>query len=112
MKALTQQVYVDDIEAEEEGIAEALMDNDAVAQVARPGTSLRTPSTAQGPFQGLRYKESFNYFNFKSKELLSFDRYANKYNNAVVSTLGFIFWKVYRLRIFVVAFQINCGLVY
>ncbi|XP_021929150.1 tetratricopeptide repeat protein 8-like [Zootermopsis nevadensis] len=55
MKALTQQVYVDDIEAEEEGIAEALMDNDIVAQVARPGTSLRTPGTAQGGLvQGLR----------------------------------------------------------
>lgn len=64
MKALTQQVYVDDIEAEEEGIAEALMDNDIVAQVARPGTSLRTPGTAQGGLvQGLRYKQSFNCYN-------------------------------------------------
>lgn len=67
MKAVTQQVYVDDIEAEEEGIAEALMDNDTIAQVARPGTSLRTPSTAQGgPIQGFRYKEYFNYYNFNS----------------------------------------------
>jgi tetratricopeptide repeat protein 8 len=57
MKAVTEQVYVDDIEAEEEGIAEALMDNDTMAQVARPGTSLRTPSTEKGgPNQGLRYK--------------------------------------------------------
>ena len=55
MKALTEQVYVDDIEAEEEGIAEALMDNDTIAQVARPGTSLRTTDTAQGnPIQGIR----------------------------------------------------------
>jgi tetratricopeptide repeat protein 8 len=57
MKALTEQVYVDDIEAEEEGIAEALMDTDTIAQVARPGTSLRTPGTSQGGLnQGLRYK--------------------------------------------------------
>jgi tetratricopeptide repeat protein 8 len=57
MKALTEQVYVDDIEAEEEGIAEALMDTDTIAQVARPGTSLRTPGTAHGGLnQGLRYK--------------------------------------------------------
>nr|CAD7455464.1 unnamed protein product [Timema tahoe] len=46
MKALTEQVYVDDIEAEEEGIAEVLMDNDAIAQVPRPGTSLRIPGTS------------------------------------------------------------------
>ena len=60
MKAVTDQVYVDDIEAEEEGIAEAVMDNDTIAQVARPGTSLRTPSTAVGgPNQGLRYKRIF-----------------------------------------------------
>ncbi|KAJ8871108.1 hypothetical protein PR048_027412 [Dryococelus australis] len=48
LTALTEQVYVDDIEAEEEGIAEALLDNDAVAQMPRPGTSLRTPGTAVG----------------------------------------------------------------
>jgi tetratricopeptide repeat protein 8 len=60
MKALTDQVYVDDIEAEEEGIAEAVMDSDTIAQVARPGTSLRTTSTAiGGPNQGLRYKRIF-----------------------------------------------------
>jgi tetratricopeptide repeat protein 8 len=60
MKALTEQVYVDDIEAEEEGIAEAVMDNDTIAQVARPGTSLRTPSTSKGwPNQGLRYRRLY-----------------------------------------------------
>lgn len=55
MKALTEQVYVDDIEAEEEGIAETLLDNDIIAQVARPGTSLRNPGTGVGmPTQGIR----------------------------------------------------------
>jgi tetratricopeptide repeat protein 8 len=60
MKAVTEQVYVDDIEAEEEGIAETLMDNDTIAQVARPGTSLRTSMAQGGPSQGLRYKGAFN----------------------------------------------------
>jgi hypothetical protein len=53
---------VDDIEAEEEGIAEALMDTDTIAQIVRPGTSLRTPGTAQGGSnQGFRYKGPFDY---------------------------------------------------
>ncbi|XP_033229875.1 tetratricopeptide repeat protein 8 isoform X2 [Belonocnema kinseyi] len=46
MRALTLQVYVDDIEAEEEGIADTVLDNPAVAKVPRPGTSLRNPGTA------------------------------------------------------------------
>lgn len=49
MRALTEQVYVDEIEVDDEGIAEMLDDN-AVAQVARPGTSLKTPGTAQSSF--------------------------------------------------------------
>lgn len=48
MQALTEQVYVDDIEMDEQGIAEMLMDDNNIANVARPGTSLRTPNTAQG----------------------------------------------------------------
>ncbi|KAI1295370.1 Tetratricopeptide repeat protein 8 [Halotydeus destructor] len=49
MRCLTQQVYVDDIEADEEGIAEMLMNEDAVAQVARPGTSLKTAANMKTP---------------------------------------------------------------
>ena len=79
MKALTDQVYVDDIEAEEEGIAEAVMDNDTIAQVARPGTSLRTPSTAiGGPNQGLRYKKSLEYRYLNTCVLVSVIRYVIK----------------------------------
>ncbi|KAE8740732.1 hypothetical protein FOCC_FOCC013752 [Frankliniella occidentalis] len=48
MKALTEQLYVDDLEAEEEGIAEAFMDNETIAESARPGTSLKNPGTSQG----------------------------------------------------------------
>ncbi|XP_047002397.1 tetratricopeptide repeat protein 8 [Schistocerca americana] len=55
MKALTEQVYVDDIEAEEEGMADAILDDDIIAQVPRPGTSLRTSSQVQrGVSQGQR----------------------------------------------------------
>ena len=39
---------MDDIEADEEGIADAVMDDNAVAQVARPGTSLKTPGSQRG----------------------------------------------------------------
>ena len=54
-RALTEQVYVDEIEVDEEGIAEMLMDDNAIAQVARPGTSLNKPGTGMGaPSQGVR----------------------------------------------------------
>lgn len=46
MKALTAQIMVDDIEAEEEGIADSLLDTETIAQAARPGTSLRTAPAA------------------------------------------------------------------
>ncbi|XP_014677351.1 PREDICTED: tetratricopeptide repeat protein 8-like [Priapulus caudatus] len=49
MRALTEQVYVDEVENDEEGIAEMLMDDNVIASVSRPGTSLNTPATAQGP---------------------------------------------------------------
>jgi len=55
-RALTAQVYVDEVDVDEEGIAEMLMDDNTIAQVSRPGTSLKQPSTGQGaPSQGMRY---------------------------------------------------------
>jgi tetratricopeptide repeat protein 8 len=47
MRAMTEQVYVDEVDVDEEGIAE-LLDDNAVAQVSRPGTSLKAPGTASG----------------------------------------------------------------
>ena len=47
-RALTQQVYMDDIEADEDGIADTVMDDNSIAQVARPGTSLKTPGSQRG----------------------------------------------------------------
>ena len=46
MRALTEQVFVDEVEMEDDGIAE-MLDENAVAQVTRPGTSLKAPGTAQ-----------------------------------------------------------------
>jgi tetratricopeptide repeat protein 8 len=55
MRALTEQAYIDDAENEEDGIAETLMDDEAVAQIGKPGTSLRTGmKTSGGPTQGMR----------------------------------------------------------
>ncbi|XP_042669698.1 tetratricopeptide repeat protein 8 isoform X1 [Centrocercus urophasianus] len=47
-RALTEMVYVDEIEMDQEGIAEMMLDENAIAQVARPGTSLKLPGTSQG----------------------------------------------------------------
>lgn len=55
-RALTEQVYVDEIENDEEGIAEMLMDDNSIANVARPGTSLKKPPTSVsgGPNAAMR----------------------------------------------------------
>jgi tetratricopeptide repeat protein 8 len=46
MRALTEQLSIDDIEAEEEGIADSYFNSDAIAENARIGTSLRsTPNS-------------------------------------------------------------------
>ncbi|NXF39456.1 TTC8 protein, partial [Nyctibius bracteatus] len=47
-RALTEMVYVDEIDMDQEGIAEMMLDENAIAQVARPGTSLKLPGTSQG----------------------------------------------------------------
>ena len=52
-RALTANVRVDDIEAEEEGIVDLVLDDNAIRQVPRPGTSLRIAPTASGQQMGL-----------------------------------------------------------
>jgi len=44
-RALTCKQWIDDIEVDEEGVADILMDENAVAQAPRPGTSLNRPLT-------------------------------------------------------------------
>lgn len=56
-KAVIKQNYIDDIELDEEGVAEMLLDENALASMPRPGTSLNTPQTANksaGYDQGMR----------------------------------------------------------
>ncbi|CAK0808900.1 unnamed protein product [Prorocentrum cordatum] len=51
-RALTRRQWLDDVEIDEEGIADILMDDNAVAQAPRPGTSLHQP-LARGPEAGV-----------------------------------------------------------
>ncbi|XP_068948499.1 tetratricopeptide repeat protein 8 isoform X2 [Petaurus breviceps papuanus] len=55
-RALTEMVYVDEIDVDQEGIAEMVLDENAIAQVARPGTSLKLPGANQtgGPSPAVR----------------------------------------------------------
>jgi tetratricopeptide repeat protein 8 len=48
-RALTLKNWIDDTEIEEEGVAEVLMDDNAIAQCPRPGTSLARPMTSVSP---------------------------------------------------------------
>ncbi|CAG9463813.1 unnamed protein product [Pedinophyceae sp. YPF-701] len=45
-RALTLQSYIDDTEVEEEGLADVLMDENALNSMPRPGTSLNRPKTS------------------------------------------------------------------
>ncbi len=51
-KAIIEQSYIDDIELEEESFAEILMDENAIASVPRPGTSLSAPKTSSANSSG------------------------------------------------------------
>ncbi|CAI9595760.1 unnamed protein product [Staurois parvus] len=55
-RALTEMVYVDEIDVDQEGIAEITLDENSIAQVARPGTSLRqaTAKKFEGPSPAVR----------------------------------------------------------
>lgn len=46
MRALTEQVYVDEVEMDDMGIAE-MLDENSIAQIGRPGTSYRSANTSQ-----------------------------------------------------------------
>ncbi|CAJ1402064.1 unnamed protein product [Effrenium voratum] len=56
-RALTSKQWIDDVEIDEEGVADLLLDENAVAQAPRPGTSLNRPltrDTGGGPTQVVR----------------------------------------------------------
>jgi tetratricopeptide repeat protein 8 len=52
-KALTKKSYVDDIEIDEEGVADILMDDNAITQAPRPGTSFSRPLSSAGQPGGI-----------------------------------------------------------
>lgn len=54
MKGLTEQIYVDEVEVDEVGIAETLMDDNVISNVSRPGTSLIRPTSGAGNSPGVR----------------------------------------------------------
>ncbi|GLE06635.1 hypothetical protein PINS_up016029 [Pythium insidiosum] len=53
-KALTQETYIDDSELEEDGAADLLLDDNVMASMPRPGTSLNRPNTRAGTSAGGR----------------------------------------------------------
>ena len=56
-RALTRRDWIDDTEVEEEGVAEVLLDDNAISSMPRPGTSLNRPqgtSHGGGGGQGVR----------------------------------------------------------
>jgi tetratricopeptide repeat protein 8 len=75
MRALTEQVYVDEVEIDEDGIAE-MMDENSVAQISRPGTSLKTAQTASqnSLSMAMRYAQKNNFFfnSFKNPFFMPF----------------------------------------
>lgn len=48
IRALTQNAYIDDMDLEEEGVADLILDDSAVSKAPRPGTSLKKPGTSAG----------------------------------------------------------------
>ena len=60
MRALTEQLYVDETEAAEEGLAD-MLDENAFHQAPMPGTSMRQPTAnpnagMSGPSPAMRYR--------------------------------------------------------
>lgn len=54
IQCLTQQIYVDELESEEDGIADVALNEDAIAETARPGTSLRSSGMNTSTSQSIR----------------------------------------------------------
>lgn len=52
-RALTKKSWIDDLEIDEEGVADLLMDDNAVSNAPRPGTSFTRPLTSAGQPGGI-----------------------------------------------------------
>uniref|UniRef100_A0A914R866 Uncharacterized protein n=1 Tax=Parascaris equorum TaxID=6256 RepID=A0A914R866_PAREQ len=59
MTCMTEDIYVDEIENDERGVAETFLDDSVIASNARPGTSFSRPVTSsKGPSQAIRPRSS------------------------------------------------------
>eukprot|EP01035_Chromulina_nebulosa_P017226 gene17226-22751_t len=70
-KAVIKQNYIDDIELDEEGVAELLLDENAIASVPRSGTSLNTPQTSS---KGSGYDQSLRPVTQSGRPVTGFTR--------------------------------------
>ena len=52
-RALTKKAYIDDLEIDEEGVADILMDDNAINKAPRPGTSFLRPLSSSGRDGGI-----------------------------------------------------------
>ena len=52
-RALTKKSYIDDLEIDEEGVADILMDENAINNAPRPGTSFSRPLSSVGQPGGI-----------------------------------------------------------
>ncbi|OQR90039.1 sporangia induced TRP protein [Achlya hypogyna] len=70
-RVVTQQTYIDDSEMEEEGAADLLLDDNALASMPRPGTSLARPMTRANSSSG---DQSFRPMSASGRPLSGFAR--------------------------------------
>ena len=73
-RALTLSSWVDDTDLEEEGVAEMLLDDNAVASAPRPGTSLSRPSSDSGMSSGSSSNQSMRPVSSSGRPLSGFVR--------------------------------------
>jgi tetratricopeptide repeat protein 8 len=73
-KAVIRQNFIDDIELEEESFAEVLMDENAIASVPRPGTSLSAPKASKATASGGAYDQGIRPVSNSGRPMTGFAR--------------------------------------
>eukprot|EP00128_Syssomonas_multiformis_P018116 Colp12_sorted_trinity150504_noHs@13675 len=74
LSAMTEKFVIDDTEMDDEGIAEVLMDDNAISQVPRPGTSLQRPSTTAAGQRPTTSSQSFRPMSASGRPVTGFVR--------------------------------------
>uniref|UniRef100_A0A673HXK2 Tetratricopeptide repeat protein 8-like n=1 Tax=Sinocyclocheilus rhinocerous TaxID=307959 RepID=A0A673HXK2_9TELE len=111
-RALTEMVYIDEVEVDQEGIADMMLDESSIAQVARPGTTLRLPGTSQGaaPTPAVRFVCFFRLFKLPysnlwpssscSLKLLGLHREAEKQFRSALTHQEFVDTYLYLAKVY------------